>query len=208
MLELSDTGTIIFMKLPGNKALFAISILAGTLAIVGMAAYSRLDTAKSAAPADEKKMAPATHHLHGQIQVTEQITPESIAALKQQGIQNIIAMRPDGEAPNQASAATIEKNALAAGMKFTYIPIPHGDIPDASVTALQQALEKNQGPVLLYCRSGSRAARTWSLVEASRAGGMDAATIMSAVKSAGLKADDLEGLIQKRIAARGEGGKS
>lgn len=196
------------MKLPGNKALFAISILAGTLAIVGMAAYSRLDKAKPAVQVDEKVVAPATHHLYGQIHVSEQITPENIAALKQQGIQNIIAMRPDGEAPNQASAATIERNALAAGLKFTYIPIPHGDIPDASISALQQALDKNEGPVLLYCRSGSRAARTWSLVEASRAGGMDAATILSTVKSAGLKADDLEALIQKRIAARGEGSKS
>jgi hypothetical protein len=31
---------------------------------------------------------------------------------------------------------------------------------------------------------------------------------MAAVKSAGLKADDLEGLIKKRIATRGDGGKS
>lgn len=204
MLELSETGKNIFMKLPGNKALFAISLLAGALAIVGMALYSRLNTTTAAAVA----LAPTTRHLHGDIRVTEQITPQSIAAFKQQGIQSIIAMRPDGEVAGQPSAAAIEKEAQAAGLKFTYIPIPHGDIPDASVTALQQALAKSQGQILLYCRSGSRAARTWSLVEASRTGGLDAATIMAAVKSAGLKADDLEGLIKKRIATRGDGGKS
>lgn len=192
------------MELPGNKALFTISLLAGALAIVGMTLHSRLNTTMATAVA----LTLTARHLHGDIHVTEQITPQSIAAFKQQGIQSIIAMRPDGEVPGQPSAAAIEKEAQAAGLKFTYIPIPHGDIPDASVTALQQALAKNQGQILLYCRSGSRAARTWSLVEASRTGGLDAAMIMATVKSAGLKADDLEDLIKKRIATRSDGGKS
>jgi protein tyrosine phosphatase (PTP) superfamily phosphohydrolase (DUF442 family) len=56
--------------------------------------------------------------------------------------------------------------------------------------------------VLLYCRSGRRAARTWSLVEASRADGMDVAQIIAAVKEGGQEADDLKDALEQRVAAR------
>jgi uncharacterized protein (TIGR01244 family) len=92
--------------------------------------------------------------------------------------------------------------ATAEGLDFAYIPVPHGQIPDAAVTALQQQLAKKTGPVLLYCRSGSRAARTWSLVEASRHNGLNAAEILAAVKASQLNADDLEPAIRQRIALR------
>ena len=51
-------------------------------------------------------------------------------------------------------------------------------------------------------RSGSRAARTWSLVEASRKEGMDVDSILAAVKNAGQSADDLKQNIIERIAKR------
>lgn len=187
------------MKLPGNRALFGIAVLTGALFIIGSALNSRY----SAAASGEQQAMPVTHHLHGQIHVTEQISPQSIAALKLQGIQTIIDMRPDGEVPGQPPAALMEKEAQSAGLKFSYIPVQHGEISDASVTALKNVLVKSEGPVLMYCRSGSRAARTWSLVEASRPEGLDAEAILAAVKTAGLKAEDLETDIRKRIAARG-----
>lgn len=55
----------------------------------------------------------------------------------------------------------------------------------------------------MYCRSGSRAARTWSLMEASRPGGRSADDILAAVKRSGQGADDLAGAINARIAKRG-----
>ncbi|MES2038407.1 MAG: TIGR01244 family sulfur transferase [Pseudomonadota bacterium] len=192
------------MKLPGNKALFGIAVLAGALFIVGAALNSRY----SKENVNSSSAAPVTHHLHGKIRVSEQINPQDIAALRQQGVQTIIAMRPDGEVPGQPTAATMEKEARKMGIKFSYVPVPHGEIPDATVKDLQNALANSEGPVLMYCRSGSRAARTWSLAEASRPGGLDLTTILAAVKSAGLKAEDLQALIEQRIAARGAGGKS
>ena len=193
------------MKLPGNRALFGIAVLAGALFIIGSALNSRFGATASG----KHNVTPVTHHLYGQIHVTEQISPQSIAALKQQGIQTVIDMRPDGEVPEQPPSALIEKEVQSAGMKFSYIPVQHGEIGEASVTALQNVLAKSEGPILMYCRSGSRAARTWSLVEAARPGGLDAETILAAVKAAGLKADDLEANIRQRIAAReGKGEKS
>ncbi|MFL6657217.1 MAG: beta-lactamase hydrolase domain-containing protein, partial [Massilia sp.] len=87
-------------------------------------------------------------------------------------------------------------------LNFVYIPVPHGAIPDSAVTALGKALANSPGPVLLYCRSGRRAARTWSLVEASRTGGLDAAQIIATVKASGQEVDDLKDALEQRIAAR------
>ena len=75
-----------------------------------------------------------------------------------------------------------------------------------AVTALQKALESPARPVLLYCRSGKRAARTWALAEASRPGGLDAAAIKRIVLATGHPVADLDRDIQARIAARPNAG--
>ncbi|MFX5521947.1 hypothetical protein ABTD78_22020, partial [Acinetobacter baumannii] len=77
-----------------------------------------------------------------------------------------------------------------------------GDIPDRAVTELGQALADKSGEVLLYCRSGRRAARTWSLLEASRPNGLKTQAILAAVKESGQSADDLESAIEQRIRQR------
>jgi len=87
-------------------------------------------------------------------------------------------------------------------MNFAYVPVPHGDIPAGAVTALARAMAENPKPILLYCRSGRRAARTWSLVEVSRSDGLDAADILAAVKAGGQSAEDLDTAIAARIANR------
>ena len=78
----------------------------------------------------------------------------------------------------------------------------HGDVPDHVVRDLAQALGVAERPVLLYCRSGKRAARVWALAEASRKGGPLKADIVGAVLAAGQPVDDLLPQIEARIAAR------
>ena len=114
----------------------------------------------------------------------------------------MVDLRPDGEEPGQPSAQDMRLAATKAGLAFAYVPVPHGDIPEASVAALQAFLASQSGPVLLYCRSGRRAARTWALVEAARPGGMPTDAIMAAVQGAGQNAEDLRGRIEAAVAAR------
>ena len=73
---------------------------------------------------------------------------------------------------------------------------------NTAVDRFGQVLGTSQKPVLLYCRSGSRAARTWALAEAARPGGLDEQAILQAVEQAGLDASDLQADIARRIAAR------
>jgi uncharacterized protein (TIGR01244 family) len=140
--------------------------------------------------------------LTGKLVITSQLTAADLTRLKTEGFVNIIDMRPDGEAPDETPSDTMATTSESSGLKFSYIPVPHGDIPDEAVNQLGSVLSQQDGKTVLYCRTGRRAARTWGLYEASRKGGMDLMGILEAVRSTGQSADDLAPLIAKRIAAR------
>lgn len=171
---------------------FALAVLAGIALVVSYAAITK---PSPRIVVDAKRLA-------NDVWVTEQVAPDSFADIKARRFESIIDLRPDGEEPGQPSSETIAKVAQANGLAFAYVPVTHGDIPSQSVDALGQSLALIHRPVLLYCRSGKRAARTWALAEASRVDGLDAAAIKAAVQSAGQSADDLSESIDARIAAR------
>ncbi|KAF0815346.1 Beta-lactamase hydrolase-like protein [Andreprevotia sp. IGB-42] len=182
------------MKRLSNARLFALSILLGLAAVLALFAYGVLT-----APPQLN-----AHLLTADIAVTEQLQLNAVSSVKESGYATIIDLRPDGEAPDQPASADVQTQAHDNQLHFAYVPVPHGDIPAATVDQLATALANSPKPILLYCRSGKRAARTWSLVEASRQGGMDAAAILAAVKASGQSADDLTASIERRIAARGQ----
>ena len=183
-----------------NKAVFGGALLVGILFVLGSAAYSKLAVANAA---ETVRVASAVKQLTSAISVSEQLTPDQLKGVNHSGFTTVIDLRPDGEVAGQPDAAAMEAEAKANGLAFVYVPVPHGDIPDSAVEALGKALDAHRGPVLMYCRSGKRAARTWSLVEASRSGGMQANEILEAVKASGQSADDLRPAIEARIAKRG-----
>ena len=136
------------------------------------------------------------------IWISEQVQPEQLAALKLQGIRSIIDLRPDGEQHGQPSSTEINAAADANGLTFAFVPVPHGDIPDSQVDALAMSLKIVEKPVVLYCGSGRRAARTWALSEAVRPDGLSADAIRKALTSAGQESPDLDSAIESLIATR------
>lgn len=135
--------------------------------------------------------------------ISGQIGPEQMATLKSQGFQAVVDLRPDHEVAGQPPVNAMGSAAAVQGLHFDYIPVPHGaDVPAGAVDALGRTLASSNRPILLYCRSGRRAARTWALAEASRSGGLDAPAILNAVHQAGQDAGDLADQIAARIAAR------
>jgi uncharacterized protein (TIGR01244 family) len=114
----------------------------------------------------------------------------------------IVDMRPDGEAPDEPGHVEMEQVAKAAGLTFHYIPVPHESIPAETVKELGDVLVSSKEPVLLYCRTGRRAVRTFALVEASRAGGPGVDAILGMVKGAGFSAEDLRAEIVSRVEGR------
>jgi uncharacterized protein (TIGR01244 family) len=103
------------------------------------------------------------------ISVAGQIAPEDIAEAARQGFTYIINNRPDGEAPGQPSGAEMEAAAKAAGLGYAAIPITHAGFSEAQVIAMGKALDEATGPVLAFCRSGTRSTLVWALARA-RAG--------------------------------------
>ena len=82
------------------------------------------------------------------------------------GFTLIINNRPEGEADDQVPGSEIERAAIAAGMGYRAIPVTHAGFSEEQVQAMVEALQAAQGPVLAFCRSGTRSTFLWSLAQA------------------------------------------
>jgi len=97
--------------------------------------------------------------------VAPQISPQDMAQAAKDGFVLVINNRPDGEAPDQPTSAEMEAAAKAAGLDYVHIPVRGGPTPE-QVEAVAAAVQEADGPVLAFCRSGTRSIITWSLGKA------------------------------------------
>lgn len=100
------------------------------------------------------------------VYASPQIGIEAIAEAKALGIVRIINNRPEGESDDQTPGGEIEAAARAAGMDYVAIPVTHAGFSEAQVDAMSEALAGAGGPVLAYCRSGTRSTLLWALARA------------------------------------------
>ena len=121
--------------------------------------------------------------LTDRIWASPQITPDDVARAAAMGITLIINNRPEGEAPDQPAGAAIAEAAAAAGLGYVEIPVSHAGFSQPQVAAMRAALAGATGPVLAFCRSGTRSTLLWALAEAS--GGADPAGLATAAAGAG-----------------------
>ncbi|NVD42838.1 TIGR01244 family phosphatase [Ensifer sp. HO-A22] len=135
--------------------------------------------------------------ISAKLSVSPQITPEDVAKAHDLGFRAIICNRPDGEGPDQPSYAEIEAAATNVGIETRYIPVAGGMVADTDTQAFATALRTLPGPVLAYCRTGTRSATLWSLAEA---GSRPLPEILGATKAAGY---DMGGVV-RRIANGGK----
>jgi uncharacterized protein (TIGR01244 family) len=108
---------------------------------------------------------PPFRHVTDQLSVSPQIRLEDIPAAAAQGFRLIVNNRPDGEEPGQPTSAEVEAAARAAGLDYAHIPVRGGPTAD-QVEAERKLLETAPGPVLAFCRSGTRSIVTWSIGQA------------------------------------------
>jgi uncharacterized protein (TIGR01244 family) len=129
-----------------------------------------------------------------------QITTADVAAAAAQGVALIINNRPEGESDDQTPGAAIEQAARAAGLDYVAIPITHAGFSEPQVKAMATAIEAARGPVLAYCRSGTRSTLLWALAEASRGGDPDA--LAAAAAGAGYDITPVRALVDMLAANR------
>jgi uncharacterized protein (TIGR01244 family) len=97
--------------------------------------------------------------------VAPQIDIADLAAAKAQGFVLVINNRPDGEAPGQPTSEEMELEARKAGLEYAHIPV-RGMPTQDQIEQEQTLIERAGGPVLAYCRSGTRSIVTWSIGQA------------------------------------------
>ena len=129
-----------------------------------------------------------------------QIAVSDIAEAKALGITTIINNRPDGEEPSEPQGAEIEAAALAAGLGYVAIPVTHAGFSGPQVAAMAVALQDATGPVLAYCRSGTRSTLLWALARTQL--GEDKASLQAKAARGGYDLSSIEHLIDMLAAQR------
>jgi sulfide:quinone oxidoreductase len=131
--------------------------------------------------------------------VAPQITPADVPVLAAAGIKTIVNNRPDNEAPGQPSGAAIEAAARAHGLEYVHLPVVSGKLEDKDAAALAKVLEASKGPVLAFCRSGSRTTALWAL---SQAGHRPPDELIRKAAAAGYDLRPLIPRLQSRVTQR------
>ncbi|EDX78974.1 MAG: TIGR01244 family sulfur transferase [Phenylobacterium sp.] len=101
------------------------------------------------------------------LSASPQIALQDLAAVAAQGFRSVISNRPDGEDPDQPSAAEFRQAAEAVGLAFAHVPVVGGAISDADVAAFRRTLDALPRPVFGFCRTGTRTTTLWALARAA-----------------------------------------
>jgi uncharacterized protein (TIGR01244 family) len=94
--------------------------------------------------------------------VAPQLSLVDIAAAAGLGYRSLINNRPDGEAPGQPSGDEVREAAKSAGLAYFEIPVRGGPSAD-QVRQTSEVISSAPGPILAFCRSGTRSIVTWAL---------------------------------------------
>ncbi|MDR0779215.1 MAG: TIGR01244 family phosphatase, partial [Pseudomonadales bacterium] len=106
--------------------------------------------------------------------VSGQVNSADLGALRDAGVRHLICNRPDQEAPDQPSFATLAQAATEAGLVAHHLPVVHDTINSAQARAFTTLLASLDGPVHAFCRSGLRSATLWALSQVQQGASVDA----------------------------------
>ena len=131
--------------------------------------------------------------------VAPQLALEDVEDAAALGIGMIVNNRPDGEEPSAPQGHAIETAAAAGGLGYVAIPITHAGFSAPQIDAMIAAMEQAEGPILAYCRSGTRSTLLWALAAAKQ--GEEPDTIVRAAAQAGYDVSPIRAMIDM-LAAR------
>lgn len=116
------------------------------------------------------------------LSVAPQISVEDIGQLAEYGFKSIINNRPDEETTDQPLSADLAAEAERLGLTYQDVPVIAGQLSDSDVQAFVNAQESLEGPVLAFCRTGTRSITLWAL---SQVGHLNIDAVVSTAKDAG-----------------------
>ncbi|MEZ5994778.1 MAG: TIGR01244 family sulfur transferase [Hyphomonadaceae bacterium] len=98
--------------------------------------------------------------------VAAQLQPGDFERAAAAGFTLVVCNRPDGEATGQPTEAQMRAAAEAAGLTFMGLPFTGRTPPPGVVAGAAALLEAAKGPVLAYCRTGTRSITAWAMAQA------------------------------------------
>ena len=112
----------------------------------------------------------------------------------------VICNRPDAEVPPELGSHAMRDAAEALGLSFAALPLVQETLtPENGVRQLETIADAT-GPVLAYCRSGTRCTVIWAL---GQAGQMPVDEILQKATAAGYQLDGMRPALEQLAAARG-----
>lgn len=130
--------------------------------------------------------------------VSEQITVNDVQAIADAGFKLVICNRPDSEVTPDLAADAIRQAVEAAGLRFETLPLTQATMTLDNAGRHRALVENADGPVLAYCRSGTRCSVVWAL---GQAGTTPVDEILSKAAAAGHQLDQLRPMLEQ-IAGR------
>lgn len=128
-----------------------------------------------------------------------QMTVADVAEAAALGYVRIVNNRPDAETTPEERGEAIAAACAAAGIDYVAIPCQPGRISSEMIDATAEILD-GPGPVLAYCRSGTRATTLWALAQAGR---MPVDEILATARAGGYDLANLREMIEAVAAMRG-----
>jgi len=125
--------------------------------------------------------------------VAPQIEPSDMVALAAAGFVTVINNRPDAEVPPSHQSSAMQAAAEAAGLSYVENPVQNGGLTMDMVTTQGNAAATAGGPVLAWCRSGTRSSMVWAL---SQAGKIPTQDIVAQLAKAGYQIPGLDQQIE------------
>jgi uncharacterized protein (TIGR01244 family) len=135
--------------------------------------------------------------------VTSQLDAADFAEAARRGFKHIVNNRPDGEEDGQISGSAAAAHARRHGLRYHHIPAGKLDLfSDPVVNAAESVLASAHGPVLAYCKSGTRSAIIWA---AATARSMPVDEVLARLASAGFDLDFLQDDLEEQSLAGRQG---
>jgi sulfide:quinone oxidoreductase len=106
-------------------------------------------------------------YLTPSLATASQLEAKDFAQIAKMGFKSVISNRPDAEEGVLISSKDARKESREAGLKYAYVPASNHDLFDEDLLdTFEKALCQMPGPILVYCRSGTRSSILWAMVAA------------------------------------------
>lgn len=101
--------------------------------------------------------------IEGNFYLGPQPTVDDLKQATQRGVKTVIDFRMPNETPGDNAVLAADQ-----GLDYVNIPVNKASLSEAQIDELERAMTEKEGPFLIHCASGARAAMLLSLCKARK----------------------------------------